>query len=421
MSKIPWSRDLDSGLRMRAVGGLEDIERVATFDALIHGAGSESTWRTWMREHPQIQPTDWLLIEEQATSRIVASLCLLPWRIHYAGIELRSAEQGVVGTLPEYRGRKLQHLLNARFAELVQAGSFDLSHIQGIPYFYRQFGYEYALPLEAWWRLELHMAPTPPPALGFHCRLANLSDLPALVQFYDQAAAALDVATLRDEAGWRYLLGPALHTETAAETWVVGDAHSHCVGYFRIAHQGFGEGLIVAETSLLNPEAALVALSHIRQIAIERNKPFVRLNLPADTSMVTVARSLGTHDGGSYGWQIRLPDPLALLRKLAPLINQRLANSIYAKLTREVVFDFYRHACRLSFSAGELNAVSPIPPGSAPADLHMPPQLFAPLLFGHRSLNEISPMYPDASAAGSARPLLEVLFPKLRGWLYLPY
>ncbi|RRR71562.1 MAG: GNAT family N-acetyltransferase [Candidatus Viridilinea halotolerans] len=421
MANIPWTRDIGNGLRMCAVGGLEDIERVAAFDALIHGAGSEVTWSTWMRDHPHMRASAWLFIEEAASRQVVASLCLIPWRIHYAGVELRSAEMGVVGTLPAYRGRRLQHVLNQRFAELIHADGFDLSHIQGIPYFYRQFGYEYALPLEAWWRLELHMVPLNPPTNEqLYCRLANLNDLPILEQLYAQAAAALDVAALRDEAVWRFLLGPALLTETAAETWLICDMSGTCMGYFRVARQGFGDGLIVAESSLLSPEAARVALAHVRQLAEDRAKPFVRLNLPAATTLVVVARSLGAHDGNSYGWQIRLPNPLGLLRKLAPVLNQRIAASIYAGLTRDIVLDFYRHACRLRFTDGAISAVEAVEPGTS-ADLQLPPQLFAPLLLGHRSLAEMNPMYPDASAPGASRPLIELLFPTLRGWLYMPY
>ncbi|NTU84240.1 MAG: GNAT family N-acetyltransferase, partial [Chloroflexales bacterium] len=282
MPLTPSSRDLGAGLVLRSVAGPADVERVAAFDALIHGADTAPTWRAWMTLHPHAYPEGWLLIEERATGRVVASLCLLPWRVQLAGVELRAAEMGVVGTLEEYRGRGLQRALNACYDELLRAGGFDLSHIQGIPYFYRQFGYEYAAPLEAWWRLEIHMAPATPPDTGHSCRPATPADLAALARLYDETARALDLAALRDEAIWRYLLGPALDTETAAETWLVSDAAGAPAGYFRIARHGFGEGLIVAEASQLGPDAALAALHQIRRLTLERGRPYARLNLPAD-------------------------------------------------------------------------------------------------------------------------------------------
>lgn len=414
-----WTHDLGAGLRMRPIDGPADVEHVAAFDALIHGAGSEPTWSAWMTVHPAASAASWLLVEEQASARIVASLCLIPWQLQYAGVALRAAEMGVVGTLEEYRGRGLQRALNARFGELLRAGGYDLSHIQGIPYFYRQFGYEYALPLEAWWRLETHMLPVEPPA-GYRCRPACLDDLPTLVHRYDEAAAALDIAALRDEATWRYLLGPALATETAADTWLVCDPAGAPIGYFRVARQGFGDGLIVAEASLLSPDAALAALATLRRLTLEHAKPFARLNLPAETALVVVGRSLGAYDGSAYGWQIRLPDPLALLGKLAPVFERRLAASSYAGLSHDLVIDLYRQQLALRFVDGRLAVVEAAAPG-APADLRLPPQLLAPLLFGHRSLDEIAPMYPDAFTPGQTRPLIDTLFPKLRAWLYQPY
>jgi hypothetical protein len=405
---------------MASVAGPDDVERVAAFDALIHGAGSAPTWRAWMSLHPHAAPENWLFIEERATARVAASLCLLPWRLRYGGVELRAAEMGVVGTLEEYRGRGLQRALAVRFEELLRAGGYHLSHIQGIPYFYRQFGYEYAAPLEAWWRLELHMAPAAPPASGHGCRPATADDVAALARFYDQTVAALDVAALRDEATWRYLLGPGLATETGAETWMVTDAAGAPAGYFRVAHQGFGEGLIVAEASQLGPEAALAALAEVRRLAQERGKPFVRLNLPDSAPLVTVARGLGAHGGNAYAWQVRLPHPAGLLRALAPELERRVAASIYGGLTRDLVIDLYRQAILLRFEAGRLTNVGAAPAG-APADLRLPPPLLAPLLLGHRSLDEIGHMYPDAFAPGPARPLVDALFPRLRAWLYQPY
>lgn len=420
MSSIATSLPLASGLVLRSVAGPADVARVAAFDAMIHGPDSAPTWSAWMTLHPHANPEGWLFIAEEADDRVVASLCLLPWRLHYAGIELRAAEMGVVGTLEEYRGRGLQRVLNARFDELIRIGGFDLSHIQGIPYFYRQFGYEYALPLEAWWRAEIHMLPAVSPASGHTCRPATPDDIHDLVRFYDVAAHALDVAALRDEAIWRYLLGTALATETAAETWMTLDPSGAPVGYFRIARQGFGEGLIVAEAALPDPDAALAALAEIRRLALERGKPFVRLNLPADSPLVRVARSLGCYDGGAYAWQIRLPDPPALLRKLAPAFEARLAAGMYAGHTGDFVISLYKQRIALRFTQGHLLSVEAAAE-STPADLQLPPPLLAPLLFGHRSLTEISHIYPDAFARGAARPLIETLFPPLRAWLYQPY
>ena len=94
-------------------------------------------------------------------------------------------------------------------------GDYDLSHIQGIPYFYRQFGYEYALPLEGGWRVDLHLVPDPDEGaretLTFRqaetAGSAGQKDLGTLVQLYDAAAQDLSISVRRDAAVWGYLLG----------------------------------------------------------------------------------------------------------------------------------------------------------------------------------------------------------------------
>jgi predicted N-acetyltransferase YhbS len=420
MSASLLTQELGNRLLLRPATAPDDVERVATFNALIHGTGTEPTWRAWMREHPHADPTNWFLVEDTATRQVVASLGLIPWQLRYEGIKLRAAEMGVVGTLEPYRNRGLQRALNARFDHMLRVGGYLLSHIQGIPFFYRQFGYEYALPLEAWWRIELEQLPDTPAERGFGCRPAMLADSALLSRFYAEAVSHLDIAAERDPALWPYLLGPGLATETAAETWIVEDAAATPVGYLRIAQHGFGEGLIVAEASELQGAAAGAAFELLRRLAAERGKPFVRLNLPASSAFVVAAAALGARDGGAYAWQVRLPDPVALLQTVAPVFERRVVASAFAGLTRDVVLDFYRQAIVLRFVAGRIAAVQATT-RDAPALLRLPPPLLAPLLFGHRSLDEMRPMYPDASVAEDGRELIDVLFPKLRGWLYQPY
>lgn len=417
----PYAHDLGGGLTLRSLAAPEDVGRVAAFNALIHGPDTENTWRSWMTEHRHAaDPRRWLYIEEAATGRVAASLCQIPWRLHYEGIALPSAELGVVGTLEEYRGRGLQRALMARFNELLAEGGFLLSQIQGIPYFYRQFGYEYAVPLEAWARVELHLVPDAPadepPA---RIRPATPTDIPALTVLYDLAGATLGLGTLRDAADWPYLLGPGLATATGAETWVIEGRDSAPAGYFRTWFQGFGEGLICGECSQLGADEALAALRQLKALAVERGKPYIRLNLPARSALARLALALGGHDGGAYAWQFRIPDPAALVRAIAPALEGRIAASPYAGLSRNFSIDLYRTGLALRFEAGRLAAVEAGP--QSRHDLRLPPQLLAPLLLGHRSLDELQHIFPDAYADGAARPLVETLFPRMEAFLYQPY
>jgi hypothetical protein len=419
----PYSKALGDGLILRSLAGAEDVERLAAFNQRIHeDEGVAVLTRNLLFDHPHTRPEHWLLVEE-AGGRIVSSLCLIPWTWRYQDVPLQSGEMAIVGTLEEYRRRGLIRVQAARFAELLRDGGYDVSHIQGIGYFYRQFGYEYAIPLEAWWRVDLHLMPgAPPNAPGPHTfRRAKRDDLPLLMRLYDRAGGDLHVATLRDEATWHFLLGPAAQSGFGAETWLVLEGEGWPVGYFRIPNQGFGEGLIVGEVSWLDNRAALAVLCHCKVLAQERNKPYIRLNLPDTASLVQIARHLGAHNQGHYAWQIRLVDVGNLLRKLAPVLERRIAASPLAGLTRTFCLNLYREAFDLRFQEGRLAAIEPLGFVDDRADLRLPPLLAAPLILGYRSREELAGAYHDIFAGGEANYLVDILFPKVPSFLYTVY
>ncbi|MEI7768767.1 MAG: GNAT family N-acetyltransferase [Chloroflexales bacterium] len=409
----PTSRPqpLGDGLTLRSLRDDADADRLAAFHGEIHGPSLVPMSLALLRGHPSAsQPEHWLYVED-AAQRIVAGLCLIPWTLRYAGVTLRAGEMAIVGTAEGFRGRGLIRALNTRFAALLSAGGYDLSHIQGIPYFYRQFGYEYAMPLEAWCRVELYGLPAAADAApAYVFRRATDADLPDLMRLYDAAAAPLAVSTVRDAATWRFLLGPGLMIETAGEPWLIYAPGGDLAGYLRVMPAGFGDGLICGESSLLSAAAAEAALRWLLDLACNRGKPYLRLNLPSGHILNELAVRHGASTWRAYAWQVRLPDPPALLRKLAPALEARLAGGPFAGLSRDLRIGLYRSAITLRFRGGRLAAVEPVAPGG-PSDLRLPPPLLAPLLFGWRSLDELGHAYPDVIAGGVERLLVETLFP----------
>ncbi|MFN2155222.1 MAG: GNAT family N-acetyltransferase, partial [Anaerolineae bacterium] len=217
----PYYKELSNGLIMRSVADEADVQRLAAFNGDIHGPGVAGMTRELILNHPDTRPEHWLYVEEPGGKEIVSSLCLIPWTLHYEEVSLRAGEMGIVGTREDYRHHGLVRAQAARHAELLQEGGYHLSHIQGIPYFYRQFGYEYALPLEGGWRVELDTVGETVEEESHAVRLASSDDIPVLRRLYEQATAHLTVHSARSEGVWRYLLGPSTRTEMATETWLV--------------------------------------------------------------------------------------------------------------------------------------------------------------------------------------------------------
>src|SRR5262245_15774546 len=153
MDEDTYRRELGDGVTLRW-STPEDVEPVASLYAQVYRASPDAplNWHVplWTRDmfsgrHPHIGPRDFAVVEDTTTGAIVASTCLLRYRIAFEGIPILFGRPEVVATQPEYRNRGL---IRAIF-ELIHAKSEargDLAQgITGIAHYYRQFGYEYSI------------------------------------------------------------------------------------------------------------------------------------------------------------------------------------------------------------------------------------------------------------------------------------
>lgn len=417
-SEPPLRQDIGDGLIMRTTADRADLERVAKGGGLIHGVGVEAMVRNLFLHHPNTSGRDLIFVEDTASGEVASSLCVIPWSLHYEGVALPAGEMGCVWTLPAYRRRGLVRRQVEFFNQRLRERGCLLSHIQGIPYYYRQFGYEYALPLEGGLRLTLREAPTIEVS-GFTFRAAGKDDLPTLMRLYDEAAQDLAIHTVRDEAIWHYLLTRTADSDMECADWLIEDSKGTAVGYFRLPKLHFGDELMVSEVSRLSHDAALATLDHLRMLAERAGAPGIRLNVPATCALTRAARPFTMHDGSTYSWQIMVPDMTALLRALAPVLERRIATSAFAGLTQDVEICLYRETIALRFHEGRLEVANLGFQERGP--IAFPPLQFVPLLLGQRSWDEQKRAYPDVYVAPSHRLLVETLFPKLSAFLYTVY
>lgn len=417
----PLHRTLDNGLILKSISTVDEVEGLAEFNTLVHGDGLVGRMtRTMIQHHPSTHPNEWIFVEDPANGKIVSSLCLIPWTLKYGSVTLKSGEMGIVGTLPEYRHQGLIRSLDARFQELLDLGGYHLSQIEGIPYYYRQFGYEYALPLEGGWHLEFHNMPAQAPDsfADFSFRKATVDDIPLLDSFYGVAMSKLDISAVRTPDIWQYLVTQDDNLAGEQETWLV-EKGNQVVGYFRIAKQGFGQGMIVDETSYLPYDAILPVMVKLKQMAQERQKPYLRLSMPDSSPLIAMAKGWGAKYTGRYAWQMKIPDPARLLRQIAPVLEQRVQNSTYAGLNRSLILNLYRRGYELVFENGTITAVNE--PGFCEDayEVRIPPDCFTQLVLGHRNREELQAIYPDVGVSGNVQHLIDVLFPKMSAFLQI--
>lgn len=414
----PLHIPLDNGCIIHTLRGPADVDAVATFAARIFGDEVGGMMENLLTHYPGMEPADQFFVTN-SDGNVVSILCLIEWTWRYGEVNLPVGEMGVVATDPAYRRQGLIRAQVEHFkARLAERGCL-LSCIQGIPYYYRQFGYEYTLPLEGGWRIELRHI-SDPPAHAYRIRRATLEDVAQLAHLHEEATRGLTPHPVRSTERWEYLLRTtALGDSGAHQTWVL-TADDTVVAYVRLPEYHFGDELTVDDASRFTLDAAQVMLAHLRDRAGAADQPAIRLNLPATSDLVQVARTVDAHDLGTYAWQIHLPDVVKLLDAIRPTLTARLVDSVLHRHTGRLRVGFYRSGAQIEFDRGKVVAVDRLGQ-EEDVDCSLPPMALAPLILGQRTVEELRAAYPDVSVGGVPRLLLNTLFPRTPAFIFQQY
>lgn len=111
----------------------------------------------------------------------------------------------------------------------------------------------------------------------------------------------------------------------------------------------------------------------------------------------------------------RVPDPVAFLDRIRPVLSRRLARSPFAHDRGELVVSFFTSGVALSYADGAVTHVRAVDPleDLGPETVAVPPDQVATLLLGRFGARELARRHTDASL-GRSSGLVEVLFPRLR-------
>ncbi len=430
--------ELGDGLVLRR-SSAEDGVALAEFNARMHSDEGpdhpDDKVRAWTfdlmaKPHPTFKASDFTIVEEVASRRIISAMNLIPQTWTFAGIPFKVGRPELVGTLPEFRKRGLVrsqfeviHKWSAQNGDLVQA-------ITGIPYYYRLFGYEMAMNLSG----GRAGFPTHIPRLKegesdpYRIRPAAEADIPFISQLYFLGCKRSLVACEWDDALWRYELGgKGEKNVNRVEVRVIETVGGKPCGF--ITHPGFtwGDMMAVQRYEIL-PEFSWqeVTPSVIRYLETTYQhlqpehgdkKPFGAFGfwLGEVHPVYQVMPDHLPRIRKPYAWYLRVPDVAGFLKRITPILEQRLAASALAGYSGEVKITFYRDGVRIIFDKGRLATIEswlPEPVGHA-GNAAFPPHTFLQLLFGYRSLEMLKSNFVDCwSDRDEIHALLEALFPR---------
>jgi Acetyltransferase (GNAT) domain len=428
-------RDLGDELILRR-GVIEDTDELAAFNAYIfrnsetQAPNDKIEWwtRDLMHNHPTVRPCDFTIVENTCSHKIVSSLVWISQRWSYEGIEFGVGRPEMVGSHPDFRSRgivraqfEVAHEWSAQRGELIQA-------ITGIPFFYRQFGYEMTMNLgggRAGYRPQvpiLKKDETEP----YRIRAANDGDLAFVVDLYARRARRQLVDCVRDEKMWLYELSQKSdRNATRTEARVIETAQGERIGVLSHPPTQAGQTMYCSFYELA-PNVSWVAVtpSVIRYLWAtgtaynERDKKDgvseFAFGLGDEHPVYTAMKDHLPYIMRPYAWYIRVPGVVAFLKLVSPALERHLEQSVVAGHSGELKLSFYRGGVRLVFEHGCIKTVEtwkPTPDDGGNAAF--PGLTFLQLLFGYRSMEELRHAFADCWAGGNAaRALLDALFPK---------
>jgi hypothetical protein len=437
-------RHLGNGLVIRHATA-DDEEALATFVGDVLRAQDDDEpnrhLAAWTRDliggrHPAFRPADATVVVDASTDAIVSCLHLVPQTWSYGGVSIPMGQPELIGTLPAHRGTGL---VRAQF-EVIHRLSADRGQrmlaITGIPWFYRQFGYEFALERGGGPRVSPDaLTPLPASPAGWRLRPAEDADVAFLVELTANATVRSLVSVPRDETLWRYELTGKRADSAARREIRVFERDGERVGYLAHVLELFGGALPVTAFEVRPGvswrEAWITALPYLFSAGDAMAKPprtrFTALSfwlLGTEHPLYRVFRFLSFDEG--YAWYVRVPDVAAFVGIVAPALERRLAASTCAGHTGALTLSFFTDGVRLVLERGKLATEAWRPdvtvrglefgrPSSDPRrPLAMFPDLtFLQLLFGFRALEELEATFPDCVVrTQEARALLNALFPK---------
>lgn len=371
--------------------------------------------RKWIDHHPTMSLKDFFVIKH--LGKTVACLNLIPSIWSVGGIPLKVAELGCVATLPEYRHQGLQRRLMEEYHRQISDQRYDLSAIEGIPFYYRQFGYEYALPLQEEIRLKLSQIPDY--EVKHRIRPFTKADVPKATQLFSQAQRKFYVHTVREEGIWRMQQETGLIAEYEFEGYAV-EENGEMIAYFMVNVNSERKELLLREITDVDMYAVQSILKFLKDKGKQHGLETLLATISYHEPFVIQMVAIGGAQSPPYAWQIRAMDYVKLLWKLKPLFEERLATSMYQHLTEKLNFNFYSYIVQIAVDSGVIMDVRRVETDED-RSVRFNPLVFVQLLLGYRSRDELQAVYSDFLVRTSRRHLIDVLFPKLPSYIHTEY
>jgi hypothetical protein len=338
------------------------------------------------------------------SGRVVSSMALMAETFRIGGVPIPIGQPEFVATAVSHERRglvrrqmELLHTWSAERGDLTQV-------VAGIPYFYRRFGYEYAIGMPPVRLVVPGVRPEMPE--GWTVRDALPDDAGAITALNAERQRDIDLTCGRSEHWWRWWIGPhgPGRVCVAERAEVIGGA----------AWTGDGPtGMGTAVTALMHvaadgDHAIRALLAH----AAALGRPVV---IEERSGVTPLLDPLTVRHPRTYALYVRVAEPVRLLDRMRPVLSDRLRRSLLRGSSGQLLLSLYTSSILLSYAGGEVTRVEAGPGEQSPVEkggAGVPPDLIATLIYGRYGANGLDARHDDVRL-GQAGPVMDILFPRI--------
>lgn len=407
-------QDLGGNLIMRNAS-TEDIPALLEHFKIVHGEGVVDQLRVMLECYPRFTWEDSFIIQNSSSGEVVSCVILVENAWVLDGIQVPSVEMEAVGTLDAYRNKGHIRLLNEKFEERASQHNPLIQTVAGIPYFYRNFGYEYAANLGGGYHVNSDLVPRLPDgeeeSVTFKpVTSGNFKEFLRYRENHLPRKTWIRKIRLEDAA---YLIYETTSPQQEAFYFYLAKEKAKTVGVFFLAR--WMDRLDIIQLYLEHYRYGDAVLRFALARAQEWNKIPVRV-VPPNQKQIREYVSARTQvkDIAKYAWCIKIPSVQRFIETISPLFSTRMRDTEFQRFTGELTVMTYKEGFSLAFENGTFKGVTEKEERNPrDYDLRIPMDSLTRLLMGYETLDELMTHEPDVQCTPPMRPLVRMLFPKL--------
>lgn len=389
---------------------IEDFQRFISFNLAVHQ--DESLKRYVSRlysDHPRRKDVFWIYVEENDSKKIVSTITLMPLEWNFDGVTIPLCEMGLVGTLPQYRNRKFIGTMNSTYEAIMRQEGYLFSVIRGIPFYYRRFGYAFALNLDEHILLNKNLIPSKE-FDNVSIQKATKQDLPFIKSVFTKEQEKFYISNKFAPECFMYKFMNDDFDNNFLKTFLI-KKNENAISFFSfgMSYDNTAYSLIVPE---INEESMIKILQFVKAYSEETDQIVFHVN--SDTKFGQYLCSIGGKKDLGYGWQIKILNIKSFLNAIGPVLEQRIERSSYKGLSQDIVISDYRESFTIRFNNGKVKDIEVKKGYSAPkgCDVNIPSTALIKLLLSDKSFEEIKYIIKDSILNPESETLIKTLFPK---------